>query len=138
MSEAGTTEPTAPTEPAAPESPALLYGCPVTEPFGQRTVHTDRDRYLPLMEGLHKDGFEACLGVAGVDYLTHPGRDLPTGVEAERFEVVAELLSFSKKERLRVAATRSSRACSTSGRAARLTNARLSTCSGSSSATIPT
>ena len=39
---------------------------------------------------------------AGVDYLTHPGRDLPTGVEAERFEVVVELLSFSRKERLRV------------------------------------
>jgi NADH-quinone oxidoreductase subunit C len=102
VSEAGATEPTEPNEPAAPEGPAPLYGCPVTERFGQRTVHTDRARYLALMEGLHKDGFEACIGVSGVDYLTHPGRDMPTGVEAERFEVVVELLSFSRKERLRV------------------------------------
>ena len=102
MSEAGATEPTGPNEPAVPEGPAPLYGCPVTERFGQRTVHTDRSRYLALMEGLYKDGFEACIGVSGVDYLTHPGRDLPTGIGAERFEVVVELLSFSKKERLRV------------------------------------
>jgi len=102
VSEAGATEPTEPNEPAVAEGPAPLHGCPVTDLFGQRTVHTDRARYLALMEGLHKDGFEACLGVCGVDYLTHPGRDLPTGVEAERFEVVVELLSFSRKERLRV------------------------------------
>ena len=102
MSEAGATEPTEPNEPAVAEGPAPLYGCPVTDLFGQRTVHTDRARYFALMEGLHKDGFEACIGVSGVDYLTHPGRDLPTGVGAERFEVVVELLSFSRKERLRV------------------------------------
>ena len=143
MTEAGAAEPIGPNEPAAPEGPAPLYGCTVTELFGQRTVHTDQGRYLDLMEGLHKDGFEACLGVAGVDYLPHPGRDLPTGVEGERFEVVVELLSFSRKERLRVrcqvpAGTPSSRACSTSGQVARRTNVRLSTCSGSASAIIPT
>ncbi len=54
------------------------------------------------MEALYKDGFEVCIGVTGVDYLTHPGRHLPAGVEAERFEVVVELLSLSRKERLRV------------------------------------
>jgi NADH-quinone oxidoreductase subunit C len=102
MSEAGATEASGPNEPAAPVGPPPLHGCPVTELFGQRTVHADRSRYLALMEGLHKDGFEACIGVSGVDYLTHPGRDLPSGVEAERFEVVVELLSFSRKERLRV------------------------------------
>ena len=30
-----------------------------------------------------------------MDYLTHPGRSLPDGVEAERFEVVVNLLSLS-------------------------------------------
>jgi NADH-quinone oxidoreductase subunit C len=74
----------------------------VTELFGQRTVHTGPSGYLTLMEGLFKDGFEACIGVTGVDYLTHPGRALPDGIKAERFEVVVELLSFSRKERLRV------------------------------------
>jgi NADH-quinone oxidoreductase subunit C len=79
-----------------------LHGCPVSEPLGQRTVHTDRGRYLALMEALYRDGFESCIGVSGVDYLTHPGRDIPEGVTAERFEVVVELLSFSRRERLRV------------------------------------
>ncbi|HMK97759.1 MAG TPA: hypothetical protein VK425_09460, partial [Acidimicrobiales bacterium] len=73
------------TEPAQadeeePSGPPVLHGCPVTEPFGQRTVHTDRSRYLALMEALYRDGFEACMGVTGVDYLTHPGRTLPSGI----------------------------------------------------------
>ncbi len=85
------------------EGPVLSHGCPVVESSGQRTVHTDRARYLALMEALkNDDGFEMCVGVSGVDYLSHPGRELPAGIEAERFEVVVELLSLSNKERLRV------------------------------------
>jgi NADH-quinone oxidoreductase subunit C len=80
----------------------LLHGCPVTEVFGQRSVHTDAKGYLALMEALYRDGFEACMGVTGVDYMDHPGRSLPDGVKPERFEVVAELVSFSRRERLRV------------------------------------
>jgi NADH-quinone oxidoreductase subunit C len=34
--------------------------------------------------------------------LTHPGRELPAGVVAERFEVVVNLLSLSRRERVRV------------------------------------
>jgi len=79
-----------------------LHGCPVSEPFGQPTVHTDGARYLALMEALYQDGYEACMGVSGVDYLAHPGRALPAGVDPERFEVVVELLSISKRQRLRV------------------------------------
>ena len=86
----------------ASASPALLHGYPLVHSFGQATVHTDQARYLALMEALYRDGFEACIGLTGVDYLAHPGRDLPPGVAAERFEVVVELLSFSRKERLRV------------------------------------
>ena len=85
-----------------PEGPVARHGCPVTELFGQKAVHADRERYLALMEALFREGFEACIGVSGVDYLTHPGRQLPDGVKAERFEVVVELLSISRKERLRV------------------------------------
>ncbi len=102
MSEAG--EPLGGEQAQEPQGgdPALLHGCPVTEDRGHRTVHTDVERYLALMEALYQDGFEACMSVAGVDYLTHPGRSLPEGVQAERFEVVVELLSFSRKQRLRV------------------------------------
>lgn len=93
--------------PSAPQSevadgPLLLHGCPVTETLGQQSVHTDVNGYLALMEALYREGFESCIGVTGVDYLTHPGRELPAGVQAERFEVVVELVSFSRRERLRV------------------------------------
>jgi NADH-quinone oxidoreductase subunit C len=91
-----------PAEPSADGGPALLHGCPVTETGGQRTVHADRSRYLALMEALYREAFEMCIGVCGVDYSTHPGRDLPPGIEPGRFEVVVELLSLSRKERLRV------------------------------------
>ncbi len=37
--------------------------------------------------------------MCGVDYLTHPGRSLPDGVKAGRFEVVANLLSLSMRRR---------------------------------------
>jgi NADH-quinone oxidoreductase subunit C len=102
VSEAGPAAEVDAPEGAEAPGPPLLHGCPVTEPFGQPTVHADGPRYLALMTGLYGDGFEACMGVCGVDYLTHTGRDLPEGVEAQRFEVVVELLSFSRKERLRV------------------------------------
>ena len=83
-------------------APDRLHGCPVTEELGQRAVHTDAKRYLALMEALYRDGFECCAGVTGVDYLAHPGRHLPAEVQPERFEVVVELVSFSRRERLRV------------------------------------
>jgi len=43
-----------------------------------------------------------CVDLCGVDYLEHFGRWLPEGVEGTRFEVVVNLLSLSKKERVRV------------------------------------
>ncbi len=47
-------------------------------------------------------GFEMCADLCGVDYLTHPGRRLPDGVQPERFEVVVNLLSLSQARRVRV------------------------------------
>lgn len=89
-------------EGATAEEPGFLHGCPLSEVAGQRSVHTAAEGYLALMEALYRDGFEACMGLTGVDYLTHPGRSLPEGVQPERFEVVVELVSFSRRERLRV------------------------------------
>ena len=43
-----------------------------------------------------------CVDLCAVDYLTHPGRRLPDGVGAERFEVVVNLLSLSRQQRARV------------------------------------
>ena len=56
----------------------------------------------PLMNALKADGYDLPVGVTGVDYLTHPGRDLPGGIRPERFEVVVELLSLAHRRRVRV------------------------------------
>ncbi|HMD45558.1 MAG TPA: NADH-quinone oxidoreductase subunit C [Acidimicrobiales bacterium] len=63
---------------------------------------TPRDRYHDLVAAYRASGFEMLSDLCGVDYLTHPGRSLPEGVEPERFEVVANLLSVSQRRRVRV------------------------------------
>jgi NADH-quinone oxidoreductase subunit C len=82
--------------------PATLHGCPVDRRAGAVIVHCNRADYLPLATALKTDGYELPVGVSGVDYLTHPGRDLPPGITPERFEVVVELLSLSRRRRVRI------------------------------------
>jgi NADH-quinone oxidoreductase subunit C len=79
-----------------------MHGCPVVDSLGAVVVHTDRDRYVALMTGLKADGYDMFVGTTGVDYLSHPGRDLPAGVAPERFEVVVELVSIPHNRRIRV------------------------------------
>jgi NADH-quinone oxidoreductase subunit C len=80
----------------------MLHDCPVGDSRGQSVVFVPRDRYLAVMKQLVDDGFTMCVDLTAVDYLTHPGRFLPDGVQAERFEVVANLLSMQHRDRLRV------------------------------------
>ena len=80
----------------------MLHDCPVGDSRGQSVVFVPRDQYLAVMKKLVDDGFTMCVDLTAVDYLTHPGRTLPGGVLAERFEVVANLLSMQRRERLRV------------------------------------
>jgi NADH-quinone oxidoreductase subunit C len=79
-----------------------LHGCPVEDRLGAVVVHCNRDELLPLCRALKADGFALPVGVTGVDYLTHPGRDLPEPITPERFEVVVELLSLQHHKRIRV------------------------------------
>jgi NADH-quinone oxidoreductase subunit C len=103
MTDATTTDATdAPEEAAAPE-PELLHGAPVvTDVRGQTIAFPARDQYAALMQALKDDGFNLCADLCAVDYLTHPGRSLPDGVAAERFEVVVNLVSMEPRRRLRV------------------------------------
>jgi NADH-quinone oxidoreductase subunit C len=70
--------------------------------------HTDevafpsRESYAAQVAAYKDAGFELCADLCAVDYLTHPGRTLPPGIEAERFEVVVNLLSLSLRRRVRV------------------------------------
>lgn len=80
----------------------MLHDCPVGDSRGQTVVFVPRDRYMSVMKKFVDDGFTMCMDLTAVDYLTHPGRTLPDGVAAERFEVVLNLLSMQRRERLRV------------------------------------
>jgi NADH-quinone oxidoreductase subunit C len=88
--------------PEAPPPPPTLHDWPITESFGQQVVHCDRDGYAALMAALRQDGFEMCADLCATDYLVHTGRQVPEGIEPERFEVVVDLLSLSQHRRLRV------------------------------------
>ena len=59
-------------------------------------------QYASTVSAFKDDGFEMCVDLCGVDYLDHPGRALPEGVAATRFEVVVNLLSLSRRQRVRV------------------------------------
>ncbi len=61
-----------------------------------------REQYHGLVAHFQREGFELCADLCAVDYLTHPGRELPEGVVATRFEVVVNLLSLSRRQRVRV------------------------------------
>ena len=79
-----------------------LHGQILTTAFGQQVVFVGKASYLATMKKLVDDGFDMCCDLTAVDYLNAPNRTLPEGVQAERFEVVVNLLSMSKRARLRV------------------------------------
>jgi len=62
----------------------------------------ERADYARFVAAYRQAGFETCSDLCAVDYLSHPGRVLPEGVAAERFEVVVNLLSLSAKRRARI------------------------------------
>ena len=88
----------------APPEPELIHGAPVTYSRGQRTVHTDAAGYLNLVSALKLDGYNTCVDLCAVDYLTNEHRDVPSTLTRERFEVVANLLSHANRQRIRVRA----------------------------------
>jgi NADH-quinone oxidoreductase subunit C len=83
-------------------APELVHGCPVFESFGQKVVFVGRENYIAVVKALVVDGFDVCVDLTGVDYLTHPARVLPADIAPERFEVVVNLLSLEQRARLRL------------------------------------
>jgi NADH-quinone oxidoreductase subunit C len=91
------------TDSDTPQSlPVTVHGCTVEERFGQRVVHVPAARYLDVCRALYADGYQMCADLTAVDYLLHAQRTLPAGVAAERFELVVNLLSLQRKERIRL------------------------------------
>ena len=91
---------------AAPTSfAASLPGCeqvPFSFSRAQEVLHPARERYLDVVSSLKAAGFSMCADLCGVDYLSHPGRDLPEGLVAQRFEVVVNLSAVSDGRRIRL------------------------------------
>jgi NADH-quinone oxidoreductase subunit C len=90
-------------DPTSPD-PDELYGQSVTWSRGQAVLHVERDDLQQVVRTLRDDeGFNVCIDVTAVDYLTYGApRDLPAGVEVERFEVVVTLLSHEHRSRVRL------------------------------------
>jgi NADH-quinone oxidoreductase subunit C len=65
-------------------------------------VFPARGEYHEVVAAFKEAGFEMLADLTVVDYLTHPGRTLPTGVAPERFELAVVLLSLEQHERARL------------------------------------
>ncbi len=90
-------------DPQSEPQPELLHGSPVTWSRGQAVLHPSREEYVALVRQLRDEGFWTCMDLCAVDYLGYAGvRDLPPGVDPERFEVVVGLLNHTERTRLRV------------------------------------
>jgi NADH-quinone oxidoreductase subunit C len=84
--------------------PGMQFGVAVTSSRGQRVLHPTRERLVDLVRTLRDDeGFAFCTDLTAADYLAYEAvRELPPGVEPQRFEVVVGLLSHTAGERLRL------------------------------------
>ena len=80
-----------------------LRGVPTTAGAGvDQIAFPDRAGYAGVIAGIKDAAFEMLVDLCAVDYLGHPDRTLPDGVQPERFEIVVNLLSLSAKRRVRV------------------------------------
>ncbi len=74
----------------------------MTDSRGQSVMFVNASDYVSTITKLYTDGFTMCVDLTAVDYLLHGARSVPSDVVAQRFEVVVNLLSISKRERVRV------------------------------------
>jgi NADH-quinone oxidoreductase subunit C len=77
----------------------LRYGVRVSDSRGQVVLHPTREQYIATLKALVDDSFVLCSDLTAVDYLTYGSR---VGKPKERFEVVVNLMSLERRERIRV------------------------------------
>lgn len=87
--------------------PPELFGMPFDDSRGQAVVFVPLDQYAAFAKRLVDESFTMCSDLTAVDYLDVPGRTLPehvlaAGIVPERFELVLNVLSMGRHERLRV------------------------------------
>ena len=87
---------------AAEEPPPERYGVRVEDSLGQEVLHPSREQYKDVVRALQDDGYVMCIDVTAVDYLAHPHRAVPEGIERERFELVTQFLDHQQRRRTRL------------------------------------
>ena len=100
---------TAAPDPIADEVAAAVVerfpGTVFVDSHGQAVVYVERERWHDIAASLRDDEqFTQCLDVCAVDHLVDAARAVPPGVVAERFEMVANLLSHPRNRRIRMIA----------------------------------
>lgn len=99
-------EAAAPSRPHDPVSAAVLdrfEGTVFRESRGQSVVYVSREQWHDVLAFLRDEhDFVMALDACAVDHLSDATRPAVAGVEFERFEVVANLLSHSQSRRIRV------------------------------------
>ena len=81
---------------------AKFAGTVFVETHGQAVLHVDRAHWHDVASFLRdEEQFTQCLDVCAVDHLVDAAREVPPGVSAERFEVVANFLSHPRNRRIR-------------------------------------
>ena len=83
-------------------APETLFDTLLTRSHEQLVLHPTRENYAALLSTLHAAGYHSVIDICGVDYLTNDSRDLPAAIEAERFEVVVNLINHRERARLRL------------------------------------
>ena len=83
----------------APAPAPMRYGCHVSDSRGQTVIHPTRDNYVATLKALVDDTFVLCTDLTAVDCSTYASR---VGRPTERFEVVLNLISLERRERIRV------------------------------------
>ena len=72
---------------------------------GQPVVYVARTDWFAVAQWLRDEqDMTSCMDITSVDHLTNAERVVPAGVDAERFEVVANFLSQRRNRRMRVIA----------------------------------
>ena len=87
----------------AAEAITKFSGTVAASSHGQPVLYVDASTWFDLALWLRDEQqFTQCVDITCVDHLLLPGRTVPAGVTAERFEVVANFLSHSRNRRIRV------------------------------------
>lgn len=82
-------------------SPSVL-GCAEVDSHGQRVLLVPRESYLDVVKALADDSFDLLVDLTAVDYAEMPERTVGAGVAPERFEIVVNLTSMVRRERIRL------------------------------------